>query len=251
MKTRGDLPWRQRRSNQEACEWLLSFENHRRGFTETGFMRNSKLIIAIGLIALVGLTGCAGKIRYPNYYVLNVPTPVAAATPSAAILGLVAVREFSAPVFLRAGPIAYRISPEQLDFYDYHRWVEDPRRVVTAAMVREMQARRLFRSVDVFDGRGSPECLVTGTLDHLEEVDQGTNVSIQVSVSARLINLRTGVVIWQDTASKTTRLDQRSVPGIVAEMSRDLTDAVERLVSSMEDRVAGASSASLGGSNKE
>ena len=127
METRGDLPVQQHGSNQEAREWLLSFENHRRGFTETGFIRNSKLIIAIGLIALVGLTGCAGKIGYPNYYVLNVPTRVAAATPSAPILGLVAVREFSAPVFLRAGPTAYRISPEQLQFYDYHRWAEDPR----------------------------------------------------------------------------------------------------------------------------
>ena len=176
---------------------------------------------------------------------------MAAATRAAPILGSVVVREFSAPVFLRQGPIVYRLSPEQLDFYDYHRWAEDPRRVVTSAMVREMQARKLFRSVDVFDGRGSPECLVTGTLDHLEEVDQGANVSIDVSLSARLINLQTGEVLWQDTASKIAKLDQRSVPGIVAAMSRDLTDAVDRLVSSMEDRVVAASSQSLGGSNRE
>src|SRR5260370_15201872 len=118
-------------------------------------MNNSGRKIAMGPTGLAVLTGCAGTGRYPNYYFLKVPTPVAAATPPAPILGVVAVREFSAPVFLRAGPIAYRISPGQLDFYDYHRWAEDPRRVVTAAMVREMQARRLFRSVDVFDGRGS------------------------------------------------------------------------------------------------
>jgi hypothetical protein len=105
-------------------------------------------------------------------------------------------------------------------------------------MVRQMQARGLFQSVDVFDGRGSPECLVTGTLEHLEEVDQGANVSIEVSLSAKLINLRTGEVLWQDTSSKTTKLDRRSVPGIVAEMSRDLDDAVQHLVSSMQDRLS-------------
>jgi len=214
-------------------------------------MRNSKLMCAIGLItALASLAGCAGKIRYPSYYVLNVPAPFSASDRRKPLLGSVVVREFSAPAFLRGGPIAYRASPAQVDFYDYHRWAEDPRRVVTAAMVREMQARRLFQSVDVFDGRGSPECLVTGTLDHLEEVDEGTNVSIEVSLSAQLINLQTGEVLWQDTASKTARLHQRSVPGIVAEMSRDLADAVQHLVSSMQDRV-GAASASLGGSNGE
>ena len=185
-------------------------------------MRNSKPMFAIGLMtALATLAGCAGKIRYPSYYVLNVPAPLSASDQPKLILGSVAVREFSAPAFLRGGPIAYRASLAQVDFYDYHRWAEDPRRVVTAAMVREMQARRLFQSVDVFDGRGSPQCLVTGTLDHLEEVDEGTNVSIEVSLSAQLINLQTGEVLWQDTASKTARLNQHSVPGIVAEMSRD------------------------------
>jgi uncharacterized lipoprotein YmbA len=214
-------------------------------------MRNSELMCAIGLMtALATLAGCAGKIRYPSYYVLNVPAPLSASDQPKLILGSVAVREFSAPAFLRGGPIAYRASLAQVDFYAYHRWAEDPRRVVTAAMVREMQARRLFQSVDVFDGRGSPQCLVTGTLDHLEEVDEGTNVSIEVSLSAQLINLQTGEVLWQDTASKTARLHQRSLPGIVAEMSRDLADAVQHLVSSMQDRV-GAASASLGGSNGE
>ena len=214
-------------------------------------MRNSKPMFAIGLMtALATLAGCAGKIRYPSYYVLNVPAPLSASDQPKLILGSVAVREFVAPAFLRGGPIAYRASLAQVDFYAYHRWAKDPRRVVTAAMVREMQARRLFQSVDVFDGRGSPQCLVTGTLDHLEEVDEGTNVSIEVSLSAQLINLQTGEVLWQDTASKTARLHQRSLPGIVAEMSRDLADAVQHLVSSMQDRV-GAASASLGGSNGE
>ena len=69
--------------------------------------------------------------------------------------------------------------------------------MATLAMVPEMQARALFRSVDVFDGRGSPDCLMTGTIDHLEEIDEGPNVSIEVAPSARLINLRTGEVLWQ------------------------------------------------------
>jgi uncharacterized lipoprotein YmbA len=205
-------------------------------------MRNPKLMLAVGLTtALTSLAGCAGKIRYPSYYVLNVPAPAPATDRSKPILGVAAVREFSAPEFLREGPIAYRQSPEQLDFYNYHRWAVDPRRLVTTAMARELQTRGLFQSVDVFDGRGTPEYLVTGTLDHLEEVDRGANVSIEVGVSARLINLRTGELLWQDTSTETARLDQRSVPGIVAEMSRDLGNAVEHLVSSMRDHVTAES----------
>jgi ABC-type uncharacterized transport system auxiliary subunit len=215
-------------------------------------MHNSKLIAAIVLMtALMSLAGCAGKIRYPSYYALDLPTPVAAANQPApnqvtAAHGSAAVRQFDAPRFLRGGAIAYWEGPDQLGFYEYHRWAEDPRHAVTAAMVREMQARGVFQSVDVFDGRESPEYLVKGTLEHLEEVDQGAGVSIEVSLSAQLVNLRTGEVLWRDTSSITTKLDRRSVPGIVAEMSRNLEDAIQHLVASMQERLsAGTTSSAL------
>jgi ABC-type uncharacterized transport system auxiliary subunit len=137
-----------------------------------------------------------------------------------------------------------------LDFYQYHRWAVDPRRAVTGAVVQQMQLSGVFRSVDLFDGRGTPECLLTGTIDHLEEVDEGAKVSIEVSLSARLINLRSGEVLWQGALSKEATLDQRSVPGIVAEMSREVGSVVEGLVSSLQEQVA-ASSASLGSSSTE
>lgn len=206
-------------------------------------MSNSRLIGAFGLmVALANLTGCAGKIRYPSYYVLNLPTPMPVTDRPARIFGSVAVREFDSPRFLREGPIAYRESPEQLGFYDYHRWAVDPRRAVTEAVIQAMRSRGVFRSVDRFDGRGTPDCLLTGSIDHLEEVDHGSQVSVEVGLSAQLIDLRTGEVLWQGASSKTSALDRRSVPGIVAEMSRETEGAVEGLVSSLQDRVSAASS---------
>ena len=208
-------------------------------------IHHSKLQFALGVMtALASLTGCGGKIRYPSYYVLNVPAPPTVNDRSKPVLGSVAVRQFSAPSFLKEGSIVYRPSDEQLDFYNYHRWAEDPRRVATQAMAREIQARGLFKSVDIFDGRASPDYLITGTLDHLEEIDQGSKVSIEVSLSARLINLRTREELWRDTSTKTATLDERSVPGIVSELSRELGSAVARLTSSMQDRLSTASSLS-------
>jgi len=214
-------------------------------------MSNSKAIRAIGCItALISLVGCAGKIRYPSYYALNVATPTTRANGTAPILGSVAVRQFEAPGYLRGGPIVYRESPEQLDFYEYHRWAADPRRTVTRAVIREMQSRGIFQAVDLFNGRETPECLLTGAIDHLEEVDEGATVSIEVALSAQLINLKTGELLWQGSLSKESKLDQHSVAGIVAEMSREVGNIVEGLVSSMQEHVR-ASSASLGHAHTE
>ena len=194
----------------------------------------------VRLVCLAGvflsLAACGGKVRYPSYYVLNVPPTPQVIVPKP-MLGSAAVREFSAPRFLRAGPIVYRQSPEQIGFYNYDHWAVDPRSAITRAMAQNLQARGLFESVHLFDGRTTADYLVTGTLDHLEEVDQGHDVFISVAVSAQLLDLKTGDVMWRDGSSETTKLDHHAVPSLVAGMSQSAEKAVTRLVSSMQDRL--------------
>ena len=192
------------------------------------------------LCTLAGLVGCGGKIRYPSYYTLNNPAPVVPKQQPAAIPGSVAVREFGAPQFLKAGPITYKESPEEIGFYEYDRWAVDPRVAVTKAMIQAIEAGGLFRSVDLQDGRVSSEYLLTGTIEQLQEIDRGREVSVSVELSARLMDSRTGETIWRGSSRKEGRVDQRSVAGVVAEMSRRMGDAVDALVSSMNDRIPAA-----------
>jgi ABC-type uncharacterized transport system auxiliary subunit len=146
------------------------------------------------------------------------------------------VREFRAPAYLKQGPIAYRPEPEQSAFYDYPHWAEDPRRTVTAAVVGYLQ--QTFESAEPYDGRGDGEFLLTGTLDHLEELDIGRSVSVDAGISAVLKNLKTGDVIWSGISSKTSAVEERSVPGVVAAMSRELSEAAEEIVASLRDELS-------------
>jgi uncharacterized lipoprotein YmbA len=187
------------------------------------------------LIGFMALGGCA-KVRYPDYYVLNLPNPVSASRDAGPIPASVAVREFRAPQYLRQGPIVYRPESEQIAFYDYHHWAEDPRQSVTTAIVREL--KQVFESAELYDGRTGAEFLVTGSLDHLEEVDRERSVSVEVGVSAKLQNVKTGDVMWSGTSSKTSEVNQRSLQAVVAEMSRDLSEAATQLVSSMRSHVS-------------
>jgi uncharacterized lipoprotein YmbA len=190
------------------------------------------------LIGFLTLGGCA-KVRYPDYYVLNLPNPVSASRGSGPISASVAVREFRAPQYLRQGSIAYRPEAEQIAFYDYHRWAEDPRQSVTTAMVRGL--KQVFESAELYDGRTGTEFLLTGSLDRLEEVDSEHSVSVEVGISAMLQNVKTGDVVWSDRCFKTSEVNQRSLPAVVTEMSRDLSEAATQLVSSMRSRVSESS----------
>jgi len=198
-----------------------------------------KSTIAALLIGFMALGGCA-KVRYPDYYVLNLPNPVPASRVSGPISASVAVREFRAPQYLRQGSIVYRPEAEQIAFYDYHRWAEDPRQSVTTAMVREL--KQVFESVELYDGRTGAEFLLTGSLDRLEEVDSERSVSVEVGISAKLQNVKTGNVMWSDTSVKTSEVNQRSLRAVVAEMSRDLSEAATQLVSSMRSQLSQSSS---------
>src|SRR5580698_890064 len=191
-------------------------------------------------IALLALGGCAG-IKYPDYYTLNMPTPgnlqqTQASRTTAPISGTVLVQEFGAPAYLRQGPIVYRPEPEQIAFYDFHHWAEDPRKAVTGAMVRDL--RQTFQAAELYDGRADADYLLTGSLDHLEELDDGRSVSVDVGISASLRNLKTGGVIWSSSSSKTSAVEQRSVPGVVAAMSHELTEATGQLVASLRSELS-------------
>jgi len=197
-----------------------------------------KSTIAALVIAFMTLGGCA-KVRYPDYYVLNLPNLVSASHDSGPFPASVAVREFRAPPYLRQGSIVYRPGSEQVAFYDYHRWAEDPRQSVTTAMVREL--KQVFESAELYDGRSGAEFLLTGSLDRLEEVDSERSVSIEVGISAKLQNVKTGNVMWSDSSFKTSEINQRSVAAVVTEMSRDLSEAATQLVSSIRSRISQSS----------
>ncbi len=196
-----------------------------------------KSTIAALVIGFITLGRCA-KVRYPDYYALKLPSPVSSRD-TARISASVAVREFRAPQYLRQGSIVYRPEPEQIAFYDYHRWAEDPRQSVTTAILREL--KHVFQSVEAYDGRTGAEFLLTGSLDHLEEVDSEHSVSVEVGISAKLQNVKTGNLMWSDTSFKTSEVKQRSLPAVVAEMSRNLSEAATQLVSSMRSRVSESS----------
>jgi hypothetical protein len=193
-------------------------------------------LAGLSIASTLFISGC-GAVRYPNYYELNTPVPTTTGNTRPPLIQSVAVRQLNAPPFLRSGPIAYRESVERLGFYPYDRWAVDPRRSATMAMINDLQATGMFQSVGLFDGHTTPECVITGTIEHLEEVDSGKRVSIEVRVSAGLIDFRTGETLWHGSAASDTVVEQKSVSGVVSQLSLGLGSAVQQLASSMQDHL--------------
>ncbi|HTZ95376.1 MAG TPA: ABC-type transport auxiliary lipoprotein family protein [Terriglobales bacterium] len=187
-----------------------------------------RITTCCALAALIMVTGCGGAVKYPNYYTLNVPPPP---DPPAAegIHATLAVREFRSPTYLREGAIVYKTSPEQIGFYNYHRWAVDPREFVTNAVAERLRASGNFAEVKLYDGR-PVDYVLSGRLEHLEEVDYGGAVKVEVAISAQMTSLATGSTVWMNQASETGTVTKRDVPSVVAEMNSTMGRAIEKLL---------------------
>ena len=199
-------------------------------------MKQFSSVLAFILVLLPALTGC-GSVRYPKYYTLNVPPapdPVAAETPRTSI----AVREFQSPGYLRQGPIVYRSTPEEIGFYEYHRWATDPRSFVTNAVLDHLRASGHYSAVSMYNGRADNDYIFSGKLEKLEEVDYQDGVKVEVAISAQITKAATGATVWSNAVSEVGTVSNRNVPGVVSQMNRTMDVAINKLLSTVPTQFA-------------
>ena|SRR5215813_10608214 len=193
------------------------------------YLRTFSVIAAVSAIAL---TGCMGKIKYPTYYTLNL-APAIDPPPASGELASIAVREFQAPAYLREGPVVYLISPEEIGFYEYHRWGVDPRQAITRAIVERLRASGNFALVKTYDGRNDVDYVLTGRLDKLDEVDYEGGVRVEVALSAQVTNLRSGKTVWANAAAEKAKVEEHKVSAVVSQMSNLTNRSIDELLKSL------------------
>jgi len=199
-------------------------------------MKKQLKALALMLATMAALTGCAGKIRYPSYYTLNLP-PAPDPAPEKDVRSSIAVREFESPGYLRQGPIVYRRTPEEIGFYEYRRWAADPRVQVTNAVVDHLTAGGQFAAVSKYDGRSNADYVFSGRLEKLEEVDYG-GVKVEVAISAQITRVASGATVWSNSVSEAAAVPQRNVPGVVSQMNKSMDIAIANLLSSIPSTMA-------------
>jgi uncharacterized lipoprotein YmbA len=208
-------------------------------------MKKTIVITSALSLALV-MIGCGGKIRYPQYYTLELaPTPKPAASDPPGI-GTVAVSPFGTSAYLRQGRIIYREAPNQIAFYEYHRWAADPAATVTTAVIETLRSSGPFSLVERYNVHDKPEYLMTGRLERLDEIDYASAVRVEAKLSAQVVNLRTGATVWVGDATETSTVETRTLNSVVASMSTAVQACIDQLTASMQRKLAGAAPASPG-----
>jgi ABC-type uncharacterized transport system auxiliary subunit len=127
----------------------------------------------------------------------------------------------------------YRTTPEEIGFYEYHRWAADPRTMVTNAVVDHLRAGGQFSMVSIYDGRPNNDYVFSGRLEKLEEVDTQAGVKVEVAISAQITRVATGATVWSNAVSEIRPVPQRNVGGVVSVMNRTVDLALDKLLSTV------------------
>jgi ABC-type uncharacterized transport system auxiliary subunit len=191
-----------------------------------------RIVVLTGVMTSVFLTGCMGKVKYPTYYRLNLAPPVDPPAKTNAPASI-AVRELRAPAYLREGPIVYLTSPEEIGFYEYHRWAVDPRQTITGAIVEYLRASGNFKLVKIYDGRNDVDYVLSGRVEKLNEVDYEGGAQVEVALSAQVTDLHSGNTVWANSAAKKAKVEERNVSSVVAQMSKMTDRSIEELLKSL------------------
>ena len=199
-------------------------------------MKRLPIALALTLPLCLILAGC-GRMRYPSYYTLNLPAPPDPPAPEN-VRTSIAVREFQSPGYLRQGPIVYRTTPEQIGFYEYHRWAADPRTLVTSAVVDHLRASAQYSTVSTYNGRSDIDYVLSGKLEKMEELDYESGVKVEVAMSAQITRVDTGATVWSNSVSEVGTVSQRNVPGVVSQMNRTMEAAIDKLLATVPPQLA-------------
>jgi ABC-type uncharacterized transport system auxiliary subunit len=191
-------------------------------------MRLLCVFIIVGLLA-----GC-GSAHGPatKYYKLDVPPAPIASSPSAP--ASLRIEPFRAADMLRQDRIVYRPSPEEVGFYEYHRWAEPPKDAVTTALADQLTKQRVFQSVEISDGDEHADYVLRGSIDRLQELDYAGAVRVQVTISAELREPVRQQIIWSSSASSESAVTRGNVQAVVAAMGRASQQSILRLLTDMD-----------------
>jgi ABC-type uncharacterized transport system auxiliary subunit len=188
--------------------------------------------LAVAVLGLVALAACGGKVPPTSYYVLDLPAPEA--KPPNTLPYTAVIMPFRTSEMLVQDRIIYRESPSQVGFYEYHRWAEDPSTTIVRSMLNQLRAKGAFDRVVPFEGRTKVDYVVRGRLERLEEIDYGGGVSVQVKVSAQLVDASTNRPVWSDVSEATSPVTTAEVRTVVEQMSSAVSSAVSRLVDGID-----------------
>jgi ABC-type uncharacterized transport system auxiliary subunit len=186
----------------------------------------------------VVIAGASCAVPKTHYYTLEIPR--AAAEPGAAIARHITVQRFRADRVLMDERILYRQGPNEVGFYEYHRWANPPADLAADYVLHRLRDSGTYARVSSYRDGGQSDFTLQGRLYHFEEVDRDKEVFASVALELELLDTKTRASVWRGEAECSRPVAVREVPGVVREIHGCLEETASKLLVAMQQQIGRA-----------
>jgi ABC-type uncharacterized transport system auxiliary subunit len=198
-------------------------------------------IVVLGVLD----AGCVDS-RAVHYYTIGVPpAPVTPGPPTGPAL---IVGNISAPPELQDGLIRYRIGPNEVGAYQFHRWIERPGTMISESLLQALRASGKYRSVIESSSAETGDYRLRGRLYEFDELD-GDTIQTCISLRVDLVSVKTREAVWGDLVTHQDPVRSKNVQEVVASLDRNLQAVVKETARDIGNFLAAQASLSRAGSN--
>jgi ABC-type uncharacterized transport system auxiliary subunit len=192
-------------------------------------MRRAKYAVLVAVLA-VALSGC-GATRPTQYYVLDVPAPPAAQSPTPYPVSLLVARPIASHLY-RDDRIVYGAGPVELGTYEFHRWAQSPADMMQDLLVSYLRASKQYRSVLRPGSNARGEFIVRSYLKSLAEIDSPDFVA-RFSIHLDLYDPKQGATVWSGDYSHDEPVGSKTVTAVVEALDKNVRAGMQQLTSEM------------------
>ncbi len=195
--------------------------------------------IMIALVAVAVLAGCISQNPYIEVKYYSVDGPSLASVEKSPIMfdtGL-AVVDLQAASRYDLKMLHYRQTDGVIGFREYDRWVEQPSEMLTRALVRAFQNKKIFRYVGGSRAVREAEYALSGYIVAFDENIDGETRTAMVSICFELNRVEGGEVLWSGVVSKQCEIADNSGSAFAAAMRKAANDLIGATLAEVSDAV--------------
>jgi len=199
--------------------------------------RSKRRIAGAAALLALGLTAGCGATRPIKYYELAVPSGLAPVTAQALPITLI-VGLPSAPALYRDNRVVYALADQQLGAYEYERWISPPPELIRDVVVRDLRATGRYAGVSAPQGASAGDYALRMRLYDFREQDSAGSLAARLTLDIELTNIKTGETVWQRYYNHDEPITAKTVPDVVAALSRNVQLAANDIASGLDQYFA-------------
>jgi len=174
---------------------------------------------------------CSGMPRV-HYYTLEIPHVSPAKSPEVSFH--LTVQRFHADHVLRDDRILYRERPNELGFYEYHRWTGPPADLVTSYFIHRLKDSGAYARVSSYKDEPRPDFILQGRIHRFEEMDRGKEVFASVALELELSDASTRQPVWRGEEECIRPVAGKDVSELVTGIYGCLDETATKLLDRMQ-----------------